>query len=175
MKDMKHDTVHLDMRATGNKQIILAFYEAFSRGDAETMASCYADDIIFRDPAFGELHGEDARNMWRMLIARSGGNLNITFDGVSATDNSGNAHWIAKYKFAQTNRDVVNDIQATFEFRDGKICRHTDVFSMWKWSRQALGLKGWLLGWSPIVKNAVQKQTRTLLNKYTASIPTQTK
>ena len=147
--------------------VITRFYEAFSRGDAETMTSCYTDDVIFHDPAFGELRGEDARNMWRMLIERSGGKLNISFDNINVTETSGSAHWIAKYKFAPTNRDVVNDIQATFELRNGKISRHTDVFSMWKWSRQALGFKGWLLGWSPIVKNAVRRQTSSLLNKYT--------
>lgn len=143
------------------------FYESFSRGDAEGMVACYHNEIIFHDPAFGELRGEQAKNMWRMLIERSGGQLNVTFSDVQASETSGSAHWTAKYKFTQTGRDVVNRIDGTFEFRDGKIARHTDVFSMWKWSRQALGFKGWLLGWSPLVKNAVRKQTSALLKKYT--------
>ncbi len=154
------------MSAESNKQLISVFYTAFSNGDAETMTGCYRDDVIFHDPAFGELHGEDARNMWRMLIERSAGQLKITFTDVKADETSGSAHWVAEYKFAQTGRDVVNRINATFEFRDGKISRHTDVFSMWKWSRQALGFKGWLLGWSPVVKNAVRRQTKSLLEKY---------
>lgn len=156
------------MSTSENSQLINTFYESFSRGDAEGMVACYHNEIVFHDPAFGELHGEQAKNMWRMLIERSGGQLNVTFDGVRATTTTGNAHWIAKYKFGQTNRNVVNDIHASFEFRDGKISKHTDVFSMWKWSRQALGFKGWLLGWSPLVKNAVRKQTKTLLEKYTS-------
>ncbi len=132
------------------------------------MSRSYTDDVIFHDPAFGEIHGEDARNMWRMLIERSKGQLKISFSDIHADEISGSAHWIAEYKFAQTNRNVVNRIHASFEFRDGKISRHTDVFSMWKWSRQALGLKGWLLGWSPLVKNAVRKQTKSLLRKFTS-------
>ena len=31
------------------------------------MASLYAPDARFRDPAFGELSGEEAGDMWRML------------------------------------------------------------------------------------------------------------
>lgn len=157
------------MSESGNEQIITAFYEAFSRGDTEAMVACYHDEIIFHDPAFGELQGEEARNMWRMLIERSKGQLNITFNNVKADDKSGSAKWVAKYKFAQTGRDVVNVISASFEFRGGMILRHTDVFSMWKWSRQALGLKGWLLGWSPLMKNVVSKQTTALLSKFTTT------
>jgi len=149
--------------------LVTTFYEAFSRGDAEAMIACYHDDIVFHDPAFGELHGEQAKNMWRMLIERSAGQLKVSFSDVKADEKTGSAHWVAKYKFAQTGRDVVNSIDATFEFRDGKILKHTDVFSMWKWSRQALGFKGWLLGWSPVVKNAVRKQAKSLLQKYSVS------
>jgi ketosteroid isomerase-like protein len=156
------------MSAEHNRQLIETFYTAFAKGDAEGMARCYTDDVLFHDPAFGELRGEEARNMWRMLIGRSGGQINIAFSDVQATATSGSAHWIASYTFTQTNRDVVNRIHASFEFRDGKIARHTDVFSMWKWSRQALGFKGWLLGWSPLVKKAVRKQTTALLRKYSA-------
>ncbi|MFH7495426.1 DUF4440 domain-containing protein, partial [Pseudomonas syringae pv. tagetis] len=58
----------------------------------------------------------------------------------------------------QTASTVVNDIQAGFVFRDGKISEHHDHFDMWRWSRQALGLKGLLLGWTPMVRNAVRAQ-----------------
>jgi hypothetical protein len=53
---------------------------------------------------------------------------------------------------------VINDIHASFIFRDGKIVRHVDQFDLWRWSRQALGTKGLLLGWTPLVRSAVQKQ-----------------
>lgn len=160
-------TVHLNMSITTNILTITAFYDAFSRADADGMVFCYHEDIIFHDPAFGELRGEQAKNMWRMLIERSGGQVKVTFSDVKANEKSGSARWVAEYKFAQTGRDVINSIDASFEFRDGRIVRHTDVFSMWKWSRQALGFKGWLMGWSPVVKNAVRRQTRSLLKKYT--------
>ena len=45
------------------------------------MASCYAADVVFTDPAFGELHGERARDMWRMLC-RAGRTFEVTASGI---------------------------------------------------------------------------------------------
>jgi hypothetical protein len=95
--------------------------------------------------------------MWRMLTNRAQ-NFSLTFDGIEADDKSGRAHWVATYTFSQTGRTIVNDIHASFVFRDGKIWRHVDRFDLWRWARQALGAKGWLLGWTPLVRNAIQAQ-----------------
>jgi len=51
--------------------LITRFYQAFQRLDADAMAACYTDDVVFSDPAFGELRGRDAGDMWRMLTARA--------------------------------------------------------------------------------------------------------
>ena len=140
-----------------NEELITRFYNAFQRQDAETMASCYADDVQFSDPVFTDLQGKNAADMWPMLTSRAQ-NFSLTFDGVQADDKQGQAHWIATYTFAQTGRKVVNDIHANFTFSNGKIVRHQDHFDLWKWSRQALGAKGLLLGWTPLVKNAIRAQ-----------------
>jgi hypothetical protein len=99
------------------------------------------------------LNGEHARNMWRMLAARAT-DLDVIFSNV--TDES--AHWEARYTFSQTGRRVHNIIDARFQFKDGKIARHDDVFDFWRWSRQALGPAGVMLGWTPILRNAVRKR-----------------
>jgi len=148
------------------KRIITAFYEAFSKGKAEGMVSHYHNDIVFEDPAFGQLKGEEAKAMWKMLIERSKGNIKITYSQVEADADKGSALWEAAYIFGPDKRKVVNKISATFEFKDGKIIRHTDRFDVWKWASQALGWKGWLLGWTPIMKKQIQKQSRGLLKKY---------
>lgn len=150
-----------------NAELIRNFYNSFSKGDAEGMTGCYDPAIIFTDPAFGELKGDDAKNMWRMLILRSKGEIKISFDNVKADERSGSANWVAEYRFAQTNRKVVNKIASEFEFRGGRIIRHTDHFSMWNWARQALGWKGFLLGGTSILKATIQKQTNGLLKSYT--------
>ncbi|QHF01998.1 DUF4440 domain-containing protein [Pseudomonas asturiensis] len=151
-----------------NSALITRFYEAFAQLDAEAMSACYTDDVLFSDPAFGELRGSQASDMWRMLTSRAK-NFSVVFDQVRADDRSGTAHWVATYLFSQTGRTVVNDIQARFVFRDGLICEHHDHFDLWRWSRQALGAKGLLLGWTPVVQNAIRGQAQKGLKTYTES------
>jgi len=57
-------------------------------------------------------------------------------------------------------------IDAEFEFRDGKILRHRDRFDFHRWSRQALGTSGLLLGWTPLLRNKVRSTARGSLEKF---------
>ena len=152
-----------------NAELITHFYQSFANGDAEGMVACYNDNIQFKDPAFGALKDEDAKKMWRMLMSRSQGKIHITFSNVEANETKGSANWVAEYTFSATGRKVINIISAAFEFKDGKIIKHTDSFDIYKWSQQAFGLKGYLLGWTSFMQNKIQQQSTTLLKKYTAS------
>ena len=147
-----------------NQQLIENFYTAFATGNAEGMVAYYSDDIQFEDPAFGLLKGDDAKNMWRLLLKNP--DIKISFTNVKADDKTGSADWVAIYKFSRTGRKVTNRVKATFKFQDGKITRHTDHFNIWKWAGQAMGLKGYLLGWTPLMRNKIQQQAVNLLTKY---------
>jgi hypothetical protein len=63
---------------------------------------------------------------------------------------------------------VVNRIRAAFAFRDGLIVRHVDQFPFWKWSKQALGPLGLLLGWSWPLKAMVRKKAAASLDQFMA-------
>ena len=104
--------------------------------------------------------------MWKMLIERSKGNLKIEFSEVKATEYLGSAQWIASYRFSKTNRKVVNSIAAKFHFQDGLIIKHIDDFDIWKWAKQALGIKGFLLGWTGYMQKKIQEQARMTLKVY---------
>jgi ketosteroid isomerase-like protein len=142
-----------------NSAVIERFYTAFQRRDAEAMAACYAPEVVFSDPVFGELHGDEARDMWRMLVSRAQ-EFSLTFSDIAADDRSGSAHWVANYLFSQTGRRVANRIEARFVFRDGLIAEHRDRFDLWRWAGQALGMKGALLGWTPFVRNGIRAQAK---------------
>ena len=142
--------------------LVDSFYKAFARRDAAGMVACYAPNVVFQDPAFGQLHGARAAAMWTMLCAQAK-DLVVQHRDIRIAGDRGLAHWEADYLFSKTGRAVHNSINATFRFANGKIIEHTDAFSMWKWSRQALGTTGWLLGWTPIVRNRVQQQARASL------------
>ncbi len=149
------------------KDVITQFYTAFTNLDPETMAQCYHNDIHFEDPGFGILKGERARDMWRMLCnSQKGKNFKVVFSNVSFENKKGTAHWEASYIFSKTGRKVHNKIDAYFEFEDGKIIKHIDTFNLHKWSSQAFGFKGWLLGGTSFFKKKLQLQTNKLLDAY---------
>ncbi len=139
------------------EELLHRFYQAFNRRDAEAMAGCYHREVVFSDPVFPELRGERAGHMWRMLCQQAK-RLEITHRIVSATADSAQVHWEARYPFSAAQRPVHNVVEASFELRDGLIVRHRDQFDFFRWSRQALGLPGLLLGWSPLLQRMVQLQ-----------------
>jgi ketosteroid isomerase-like protein len=131
-----------------NAKLIEGLYAAMNRKDGDAMAKLYAPDGRFRDPAFGELTGAEAGDMWRMLTGRAS-DLEVELAGHEAEGDLGSAHWIATYTFS-TGRHVVNDIHASFRFEDGKIVEHEDSFSLFRWARQAFGPAGFILGLPPM-------------------------
>ena len=127
--------------------------------------ACYAPDVTFSDPVFPALHGEAARGMWRMLCAR-GKDLRLEFSRVQADDRTGSAHWEAWYSFGATGRKVHNILDATFTFSNGLIVSHVDRFDLRRWSRQALGPVGVLLGWTPLVQNKIRRTAARSLESF---------
>lgn len=154
------------MSADDNKQTIERFYAAFDRRDGDAMAACYAPDARFSDPVFPGLSGEEPGAMWRMLTGRSD-DLRVQLLEHDAGTDAGTAHWRATYTFTQTGRPVENDVHASFRFADGGlIAEHEDAFSFHRWSRQALGAPGLLLGWTPVLRGATQKKARASLDEF---------
>jgi len=148
-----------------NEELIETFYASFQKLDAEAMLRCYHADIRFSDPVFPNLSASEVRAMWRMLCKQAK-NFELTFADIEADDRTGKARWEARYDFSATGRRVHNRIAAEFEFRDGKIIKHTDTFDFWKWSRMALGPAGILLGWTPLLRRKVQKQAGERLARF---------
>ncbi len=146
--------------------LIKKFYTAFSEGDAATMTSCYHTDIVFQDPVFGKLNGARACTMWKMLLSQKKAETSISFSNIDTNSHDGTANWIAKYQYGDKNRPVVNHVQAQFKFKDGKIISHTDTFDLWKWTRQALGISGYLIGWTPFMKKKIQATTNQKLDAF---------
>ena len=154
------------MSAEENRATIERLYAALDAHDGDAMAACYRPDARFRDPAFGELSGERAGAMWRMLTSRAE-DLDVDLAEYSADERAGSAHWIATYTFTQTGRHVTNDVRAEFRFADdGLIAEHTDRFSYWAWSRQALGPIGAVLGWTPVLPAMTRRKALEQLDAF---------
>jgi ketosteroid isomerase-like protein len=152
------------MNANMHRALIERFYHAFQQRDGAAMAACYHADAKFRDPVF-ELEGQHIGTMWKMLCSR-GADLRVEFAIVDADSGNGAADWQAWYTFKSSGRPVHNIIHARFRFADGLIIDHNDEFNFWRWSRQALGPAGWLLGWSSTLRTKVRGEAARALQLY---------
>jgi hypothetical protein len=132
------------------------------------MTACYAPGAHFRDPAFGDLHGDEVGAMWRMLTGRAT-DLSVELRSHDADETTGRANWIATYSFGGSGRKVVNDIEASFRFADGLIADHVDDFDFRRWARQALGPAGIAVALLPPLRARVRARARAQLDEFMRS------
>jgi hypothetical protein len=131
------------------------------------MAECYAEDAHFSDPVFTDLRGQEPGAMWRMLTGRAP-DLEVRLVEHEADHERGSAHWLADYTFSATGRKVHNDVRATFRFENGLISEHQDSFSLYAWSRQAIGPIGLVFGWTPRLQLRLRRTARESLDEFLA-------
>ena len=149
-----------------NEALINKFYSAFQQKDYRTMNSCYSDDIVFYDPAFELLRGNEAKSMWEMLC-KNATNFSLTYGNITKLDDEYyTCDWVATYTFSKTGRKVVNSIKANMRFANGEIVEHSDAFSLHKWSSQALGFAGKLFGWNSFFQRKIKNQAKRNLLKF---------
>ena len=149
-----------------NEEPINKFYAAFQQKDYAGMNSCYSDDIVFFDPVFELLRGDEVRSMWEMLCKNAKG-FSLTFDNITRLDDEYyTCDWIATYTFSKTGREVVNKVKANMKFANGKIIEHSDAFSLHKWSGQAMGLVGQLFGWNSFFQRKIKNGAKKNLLKF---------
>lgn len=150
-----------------NEALITKFYTAFQNKDVSKMQECYSDQATFSDAIFRNLNATEVRAMWSMLI-KSGKDMRVEFSHVRTEEHGAKAHWDAYYTFSATGRKVLNKVDASFIIENGKIVKHIDQFDFYTWSKQAMGLAGFLLGWTSFLKNKVRKQASAKLAAYMA-------
>src|ERR1700760_4816238 len=145
------------MTALINEETIERLYAAFAAKNGAAMTACYAKGAHFRDPAFGDLEGDDIGAMWRMLTGRAR-DLKVTLREHDADETTGTAHWLATYTFS-TGRHVEKDLQAPFTVdQAGLITAPVDDFDFHKWASQALGPKGHLVALLPPLRKKARAQ-----------------
>lgn len=153
-----------------SRDTVERLYAAFTRLDGAAMATCYAPDAAFDDEVFSLRGREQVGAMWAMLCdaAKAMGSDVWKLEVSDVTERS--AHWEATYRFSATGRIVHNIIDAEFEFdAAGLIARQRDRFDFWRWTRQALGAPGLLLGWTPMLRAKVRAQAAKGLARFIAS------
>jgi ketosteroid isomerase-like protein len=149
-----------------NEELISRFYTSFQQLDHRGMNACYSDDIVFSDPVFLLLKGEQVKAMWEMLCTNAK-DFSLVFSNIKAVDHEYyTCDWTATYTFSKTGRKVVNNIKAFMKIHEGKIIEHSDAFRLSTWIGQALGWKGVMFGWMGWMKRKVQKSARQNLVRF---------
>lgn len=155
-----------------SRQTLEALYAAFARLDGAAMAACYAENATFDDEAFSLKGRREIGGMWTMLCEATKAKGRDVWRIESRLTGDRSAHWEAWYRFSATGRLVHNVIDGEFEFdAQGLILRHRDRFDFWRWSRQALGSPGWLLGWTPFLRRKVRATAAGNLALFLAKQP----
>jgi ketosteroid isomerase-like protein len=149
-----------------NTETINQFYVSFQKLDADGMNACYTEDIVFSDPVFGLLHGDEVRAMWEMLC-KNARDFSLTWSDIELLDDEyATCKWTARYTFSKTGKKVVNNVKAFMRFKDGRIAEHSDAFRLSQWSAQAFGWKGYWFGWMGWFKRKVRRKAVGSLRSY---------
>lgn len=147
------------------EEIIANFYTALNERDATKMVEHYHNDIIFEDPVFGKLEGDEAHKMWHWLC-HNGKDLKVTYSDIIINQDIGTARWEARYTYGKRKRPILNKISAEFMFKEGKIIKHKDNFDLKTWATQAIGWKGKVIGGTSYFKKKLQYRSRKLIQNF---------
>lgn len=107
-----------------NVELIRTGYDAYSRGDMETINKLFADDIEWHVPGRSELagdyHGKDeVFGFFGKLMERSGGTSRVELHDVLANDEHGVA--LVTASGSRNGRDFSGNSVHTLHIRDGKV------------------------------------------------------
>ncbi len=152
-----------------DERLIERFFTAFQKLDAKGMNACYSNDIVFYDPMFELLRGDEAKAMWEMLC-KNATDFSLQHDSIKNLDDGYYAcNWTASYTFSKTGRRVVNMCKAHMKIENGLIIEHSDGWSLLKWCAQAIGITGKLLGWAGFFRRRLKNTAKRNLMLYIES------
>lgn len=149
-----------------HEALIRRFYARLAARDAEGALACYHPEVFFSDPLHPRLRGEAACDLWRLRLAGEGF-ARITLEAASGDADEGLARWSAAG--VVRGRPVAIRGRSMFAFREGRIVRHYDHYSLWRWTAQAFGAVGAALGWFGPFRWALRSRATRALERFSAA------
>lgn len=149
-----------------HEALIRRFYACLAARDAQGALACYHSEVFLSDPLHPRLRGGLAGDLWRMRLAEAGFE-EIALDEVSGDENGAHARWTARA--VVRGRRVTIRGRSMFAFREGRIARHYDHYSLWRWAAQALGPAGAALGWFGPFRWALRTRATRRLERFSAA------
>jgi len=149
-----------------HETLVRQFYASLAARDAEGAARCYHPEVFLSEPLHPRLRGAAAADLWRMRLAGADP-IEIRLEEASGDAGGALARWSARSTVR--GRPVVVRGRSMFAFRDGRISRHYDHYSLWRWSSQALGPAGAALGWFGPWRWALRQRAARALERFSAA------
>lgn len=118
------------MAEHANVELLRRGYEAYGRGDLETINEIFADDIAWhvsgRSPVSGDYQGKEAVfGFFGKLVELSGGTSRIEVHALLADDEHGVA--LVTGHASRNGRDLDDNHVHTFHLRGGKVVEFWDT------------------------------------------------
>ncbi|WP_018629278.1 nuclear transport factor 2 family protein [Niabella aurantiaca] len=149
-----------------NIEIIELFFSAFGSLDHRGMNALYSKEIIYSDPLFGMLEGEQVADKWEM-VCMGIREFELTVIKTEEIDHEyATCKWKATWRSSRSNRRIRFEAKSFMRFADQQIIEHSDGFSLTKWIAQAYGIKGEFFGWTNFMKRRVQKEYQRRLEAF---------
>ncbi|MFL9829379.1 nuclear transport factor 2 family protein [Flavobacterium sp. ARAG 55.4] len=149
-----------------SEKTIHQLYTSIAQGNLSAIDRCYSAAVKFHDPVFGKLTANKVPKMWKMLIQKSYEKPDIEYKIIKINEHTAEVKWKAVYIFGKKKRKIINNIHSVFHFKDGLIIKQNDDFNIWKWTRQAFGLSGFLFGWTGYMQRKIQMKAQSSLSTF---------
>ncbi len=125
------------------EELLRRLFACLDAHDHEGMAACYHEQATFEDIAFTLEGRPQIHAMWDMICSPdekgTPSDIKVTHEDPWADGQKWKIKIVDKYTLRSTNRKVINEIESTFEFRDGLIIKQTDKCHAPDWAWQAYG------------------------------------
>lgn len=156
-------------KTMNNTDTVHSFFTAFGRLDFKMMNAYYSDDVLFSDPLFGMLSGDQVKNKWE-FVCTNVEDFHLQIKNIEEQDQEYvTCSWHTTY-FSLVSRSLVSlEVKSYMRLAEGKIIEHSDAFRPQRWIRQTYGIRGWLFGWIGFFRTGIQRKLLQQLDAFSRS------
>ncbi|KAH8923203.1 hypothetical protein BT69DRAFT_1262631 [Atractiella rhizophila] len=155
-------------QADEQQKTIEKYQSSHASLDWEGMSSCLSPTYTFSDPAFPDLDERMSKGMWCMFLENRETNKMVVKCGPATKTGENTWEYDYSVDYVLNSRPILNHMHATLTLSPSTnlITKQVDHFDFYAWARQALGVSGYLLGWTEMVKGQVRTRAKGRLEGF---------
>jgi hypothetical protein len=138
-------------------------FKAAQARDPDAILLAYAEEALIDHPLLGSLSRADYAAALTAFLQETP-DYELTFQINHAGIDHAEAEWTLSYVFHATGRSIVTKGETAFRLSGLRIIHQRDDFDRRDWSRQALGLSGFVLSFVPGWRAFLERELRRSLS-----------